>query len=128
ARSLRFRGEADRLGVPHAEPRNGLRHESDRARRVTDATILVVDDEPAMRDLLDEALTAFGYRVLVASSAEEALDLALATPPDLVLSDVHMSGLSGVELCARLKAHPRFRLTPVVLLTAVSDLEARVAG
>jgi len=95
---------------------------------VTDSTILVVDDEPAMRDLLDEALTAFGYRVLAASSAEEALDLALATPPDLVLSDVHMSGLSGVELCARLKAHPRFRLTPVVLLTAVSDLEARVAG
>jgi adenylate cyclase len=95
---------------------------------VSDATILVVEDEPAMRELLDDALTDFGYRVLTASSGEAALDLALTTPPDLVLSDVHLGGLTGIELCARLKTHPQFRLTPVILLTAVSDLDARVAG
>ena len=93
-----------------------------------DATILVVDDEREITDLLAEALSVFGYRVLTAASGEAAFDLMLATPPDLVLTDVHLGGLSGTELCARLKAHPRFRLTPVILLTAVSDLPARIAG
>jgi putative two-component system response regulator len=48
--------------------------------------------------------------------------------PDLVLTDVHLGAMSGIELCARLKADPRYELMPVVILTAVGDLEARVAG
>lgn len=92
------------------------------------ATILVVEDDLAVQEILEEQLVALGYRVLTAASAEAALETVNGTAPDLVLTDVHMGGMSGVELCRRLKADPRFQLTPVVILTAVADLDARVAG
>ncbi|HWP73942.1 MAG TPA: HD domain-containing phosphohydrolase, partial [Methylomirabilota bacterium] len=69
-----------------------------------------------------------GYRLLMAVSAEQALDALNVVSPDLVLTDVHLGAMSGIELCARLKADPRYELMPVVILTAVGDLEARVAG
>jgi len=91
-------------------------------------TILVVEDEPHIRDVLAGLLGALGYRLLMAVSAEQALDVLNVVSPDLVLTDVHLGAMSGIELCARLKADPRYELTPVVILTAVGDLEARVAG
>jgi len=92
------------------------------------ASVLVVDDEPDVRALLEDQLLSLGYAVRTAPSAEAALALVEQAAPDLVLTDVHMRGISGVELCARLKADPRFALMPVVILTAVTDLDARVAG
>jgi putative two-component system response regulator len=92
------------------------------------STILVVEDDPHIRDLLSGLLGALGYRLLMAASAEQALDALNVVSPDLVLTDVHLGAMSGIELCARLKADPRHELTPVVILTAVGDLEARVAG
>ncbi|MBI4608538.1 MAG: response regulator [Candidatus Rokubacteria bacterium] len=97
-------------------------------RPVGQATILVVEDDPALRDVLDEHLARLGYRVVTAASAEVALALVEQTAPDLILTDVHMGVMSGIELCARLKGDPRFQLTPVILLTGVADLDARVAG
>ena len=91
-------------------------------------TILVVEDEPHIRDVLAGLLAALGYRLLMAVSAEQALDVLNVVSPDLVLTDVHLGAMSGIELCARLKADPRYELMPVVILTAVGDLEARVAG
>jgi putative two-component system response regulator len=91
-------------------------------------TILVVEDDPHVRDVLSGLLGALGYRLLVATSAEQALDALNVVSPDLVLTDVHLGAMSGVELCARLKADPRYELMPVVILTAVGDLQARVAG
>jgi putative two-component system response regulator len=91
-------------------------------------TILVVEDEPHVREVLSGLLGALGYRLLLAASAEQALDAVNVVSPDLVLTDVHLGAMSGVELCARLKADPRYELMPVVILTAVGDLEARVAG
>ena len=91
-------------------------------------TILVVEDEPHIRDVLAGLLGALGYRLLMAVSAEQALDALNVVSPDLVLTDVHLGAMSGIELCARLKADPRYELMPVVILTAVGDLEARVAG
>src|SRR5712691_2538987 len=92
------------------------------------ATILVVDDEQAVRETLEDCLSSYGYRVVSAASAEAALDLMARRAVDLILTDVHMRSMSGVELCAHLKGEPRWQLTPVVLLTAHADLEARVAG
>ena len=91
-------------------------------------TILVVEDEPHIREVLAGLLGALGYRLLMAISAEQALDALNVVSPDLVLTDVHLGAMSGIELCARLKADPRYELMPVVILTAVGDLEARVAG
>ena len=91
-------------------------------------TILVVEDEPNIREVLSGLLGALGYRLLMAVSAEQALDVLNVVSPDLVLTDVHLGAMSGIELCARLKADPRYELMPVVILTAVGDLEARVAG
>jgi putative two-component system response regulator len=91
-------------------------------------TILVVEDDPHIRDLLSGLLGALGYRLLMAASAEQALDALAVVSPDLVLPDVHLGAMSGIELCAQLKADPLYELMPVVILTAVGDLEARVAG
>jgi putative two-component system response regulator len=92
------------------------------------ATILVVDDELEVRRLLDDSLTALGYQVSTADSGEAALDSVSRHEPDLVLTDVHMARMNGIELCRVLKADPRWQLIPVILLTAVGDLNARVAG
>ena len=91
-------------------------------------TILVVEDEPRIREVLSGLLGALGYRLLMAASAERALDTLGVVSPDLVLTDVHLGAMSGIELCARLKADPRYELMPVVILTAAGDLQARVAG
>jgi putative two-component system response regulator len=91
-------------------------------------TILVVDDDQPVRELLVEHLTALGYQAVAASCAEEALILLERTTPDLVLTDVHMGAMNGIALCQRLKHDARFQLTPVIILTGAADLEARVAG
>lgn len=92
------------------------------------STILVVEDDHAMRKVLQEHLTTLGYRIVAAASTEAALEVLDGTAPDLILTDVHMPGMSGIELCRHVKGDPRFQLTPVILLTAVTDLDARVAG
>jgi putative two-component system response regulator len=91
-------------------------------------TILVVEDDAHIREVLAGLLGALGHRLLMAATAEQALETLNVVSPDLVLTDVHLGAMSGVELCARLKADPRYELMPVVILTAVGDLEARVAG
>src|SRR5437763_9923095 len=92
------------------------------------ATILVVDDLPDMRETLEDCLTAQGYRVVTAASAEAALALIATQAVDLVLTDVYMAAMTGIDLCARLKSDPRWYLLPVVILTGIADLDARVAG
>src|SRR5262245_6229260 len=92
------------------------------------ATILVVEDDPTVRDVLSELLSSLGYRVVSAESAEKALGILDVVAPDLILTDVHMGAMSGIELCARVKADPRYEFTPVVVLTAMSELDVRVAG
>ncbi len=92
------------------------------------ATILVVDDDREVLEVLAAQLTTFGYRIVTACSGEDALQVLEGTAPDLLLTDVHMGAMSGIELCAQLKRDPRFQLTPVIILTGQSDLAARVAG
>jgi len=92
------------------------------------STIMVVEDDPAIRHVLSELLTALGHGVVTAESAEKAVALLDVISPDLVITDVHMGAMSGIELCARIKSDPRYELTPVVVLTAIADIDARVAG
>ena len=90
------------------------------------ATILVVDDEPLNRDLLEQELGDAGYRTVVAASGEQALALAPQARPDLILLDVLMDGIDGYETCARLKAGETTRAFPVIFLTALTDTFEKV--
>ena len=90
--------------------------------------VLVVDDDPRNRRLLEEYLVSAGYDVRLAPDGESALRLAAERPPDLVLLDVMMPDLSGLEVCRRLKADARTRLTQVVLVTALDGTPHRVEG
>jgi putative nucleotidyltransferase with HDIG domain len=87
--------------------------------------VLVVDDLPEMRDLLSTQL-AGEFRVVAASSASEGLRLAAEQVPALVVADVMMPVRSGTELLADLRADPRTRHLPVILLTASTSLETKV--
>jgi signal transduction histidine kinase len=90
--------------------------------------ILVVDDDPRNRKLLEEYLLGAGYGVRVAADGRTALAMAAERPPDLVLLDVMMPDLSGLEVCRQLKNDPRTRLCQVVLVTALDGVPQRVEG
>jgi len=91
----------------------------------TDARILIVDDEDAIHVLLDRILELHGYKALHASSGREALEIVENERPDLVLSDVLMPGISGLELCWLLKSNPKTALLPVLLMTSLNDTQDR---
>src|SRR6058998_329555 len=90
------------------------------------AVVLVVDDGAANRQLVQAYLTGIDCEVRMAENGESALEQIKAEPPDLVLLDVQMPGLDGYEVCRRIKARPRGRLLPVVMLTALDHANDRV--
>ena len=92
------------------------------------ARVLVVDDLLPNVKLLEARLSAEYFNVATAFSGPEALAAATANPPDIILLDVMMPGMDGFEVCRRLKGDPRTRHIPVVMVTALSDVEDRVRG
>jgi putative two-component system response regulator len=90
--------------------------------------VLVVDDVPANRELLEGHLDELGYDVRQARDGVEALESIEAEEPDLVLLDIDMPRLDGITVCERLKSHPTRRLIPIVILTASSDRGTRLRG
>ncbi len=92
--------------------------------------LLVVDDEREIRDLLKKFLLAEGYEVIVASNGEEAVELAKRENPQIILLDIEMPGIDGIETCKRLKAEEKTRLIPVIMVTAFGnrDIEAYLEG
>ncbi len=85
---------------------------------MTDETILIVEDNEKNRKLARDILAFRGYRVTVAESAEEGLRIARETPPDLVLMDIHLPGMSGIEALRELRAADATRDIPVLAFTA----------
>jgi adenylate cyclase len=94
----------------------------------TTPRILVVDDIPANVELLEALLGADGYDICTAFNGEEALQRVAESDPDLILLDVMMPGMNGFEVCARVKGDEKTRFIPVVLLTALDQLEDKVRG
>jgi adenylate cyclase len=86
-------------------------------------TILAVDDQPANLRLLDAVLSPRGYRVLRASSGEQALELLPSSGADLVLLDIVMPGIDGYEVCRRIRSAPETAYLPVVMITASGHQE-----
>lgn len=90
--------------------------------------ILVADDDPPVRSALARLLRSEGLEVLETGDGDDALRLFLEERPDLLLLDVMMPGRDGFDVCAELKANASTALTPVVMLTGLTDVEDRVKG
>ncbi len=85
---------------------------------MTGSKILVVDDEPAIRDFVTAVLEDEGYQVVAAHTGRRAQELLPAERPDLVLMDVMMPGLDGRDVVAWIRAHPDLLAVPVILMSA----------
>jgi two-component system, OmpR family, phosphate regulon response regulator PhoB len=92
------------------------------------ATILVVEDEPAIQELIAFNLKQAGHQALRADNAEHALKLVQSALPDLVLLDWMLPGLSGIELARRLRADKRTRTVPIIMLTARTEEQDKLQG
>lgn len=87
--------------------------------------VLIVDDEPEIVEMLSLVLSEEGFEVIPAYDGEHALRAMRETRPDLVLSDVMMPRVDGLEMCSRIKADPAISAIPVILMTA---LQGGLAG
>ena len=94
----------------------------------TGGKILVVDDEPMNRLLMDDLLSACGFEILLAEEGKTALEIANRETPDAILLDVMMPEMNGFEVCRHLKAEDRTRHIPILMLTALSDRDSRIEG
>ncbi|MBI4611451.1 MAG: response regulator [Candidatus Rokubacteria bacterium] len=94
----------------------------------TPPRILVVDDNLMNVEIIQSRLAVHGYEILTAADGEEALAVARAAQPDLILLDVMMPKLDGTEVCRRLRADASFPFTPIILVTAKADSRDVVAG
>ncbi len=94
----------------------------------TPAKVLVVDDTPNNVKLLADLLAVKGYAVATAANGEEALAKLASEKPDLVLLDVMMPGLSGYDVCRRIRADAATALLPVVLVTSLDPAQERMRG
>jgi putative two-component system response regulator len=90
--------------------------------------VLVVDDEPAVAELHRKVLAREGYSVDVAQDGSSALEAFAEHKPHLVLLDVMLPDMSGLEVCRRIKQDPKNRLTPVVMVTGLSQRDSRLEG
>jgi len=90
--------------------------------------VLVVDDEDHVTDFLMRLLTAEGHSVQIARDGPTALQAVAENPPDVLLLDIVMPGIDGIEVCRRLKREPTTRLLPVLLVTGHAERERRIEG
>jgi two-component system phosphate regulon response regulator PhoB len=103
-------------------------HEIQLTEKLMTANILVVEDEPAIQELLAFNVTQCGYRAIQAGDADSALALINRALPDLILLDWMLPGMSGVELARRLRADQRTHNIPIIMLTARTDERDKVLG
>jgi two-component system phosphate regulon response regulator PhoB len=92
------------------------------------ATILVVEDEPAIQELIAYNLKQAGHQPLRADNAEQAMNLVQNALPDLVLLDWMLPGQSGIDFARRLRSDRRTRTVPIIMLTARSDEQDKLTG
>lgn len=91
-------------------------------------TVLIVDDEPAIRQMLSFALSGEGYRCEEAGTADDAHGAITAHPPELILLDWMLPGVSGLDLARRLKRDPKTQDIPIIMLTARGEETEKVRG
>lgn len=94
----------------------------------TPPRILIADDNPENLNIFQARLAAHGYEILTAADGEEALAIARGKQPDLILLDVMMPKMDGIEACRHLKADPSLPFVPIIMVTAKTDSRDVVAG
>jgi diguanylate cyclase (GGDEF)-like protein len=93
---------------------------------LTDKTVLVVDDDPNVGLLISAVLKKFNYNVVTLYSGEEVLHFLDNGKPDLILMDLRMPGLDGYALCKRIRDNPDTHALPIIILSGVSEIDAKV--
>ena len=93
-----------------------------------DNLIFVVDDNPVVVKLIASMLEREGFAVRTAASGQELLDLLDTLRPDLILLDIDMPGISGIETCKRIKTDPHTQEIPILFVTASNDKEHVITG
>ena len=91
-------------------------------------TILIVDDEPAGQQVVESILYDQGYKMEFASNGKDALKKAVALRPDLILLDIMLPEMDGIQVCQMLRKHKDIAKTPIVMLTALNDRDIRIAS
>jgi len=94
----------------------------------TPPRILIADDNPDNLDIFQTRLALHGYEILTATDGEEALEIARGKHPDLILLDIMMPKMDGLEVCRQLKADPSLPFMPIIMVTAKADSKDIVAG
>lgn len=95
---------------------------------MADARILVVDDSVTILEMIKSMLVSNGYEVLTASDGAEALEVARAESPDLILLDVMLPKLDGYRVCRLLKFDQKYRSIPIIMLTAKTEEQSMATG
>lgn len=90
--------------------------------------ILIVDDDQLVRKLLEYIIKKEGYQVSVAENGSDALKIIQKEIPDLIISDVEMPKLGGLELCQQLKENSDTKLIPIILITSNTQLQDKLCG
>src|SRR5512138_683844 len=93
-----------------------------------DSTILIVDEEYAGRETLQSILEGEGYQLQMAENGSQAIDKARQFLPDVILLDVMMPGMTGFEVCQRIRSDPQMAEIPIISLTALDDRESMLSG
>ncbi|MBN2830759.1 MAG: response regulator [Candidatus Omnitrophica bacterium] len=91
-------------------------------------TVLIVEDEKDIAKMIDYNLKKEGYKTIIASDGEDAIDAAISKIPDLILLDLMLPGLGGLEVCKELKAERKTASIPVIMLTAKSQESDKIVG
>ncbi len=102
----------------------GLQEESTFGR----AKVLCIDDDRLLLGLVKDAIETHGFEALTAIDGPSGLELAKAQRPDIILVDVMMPKMSGFEVCQHLRADPRLRGTPIIIITAIADPDLKAKG
>ncbi len=90
--------------------------------------VLIVDDDASIKRMFQLLLKDAGYRVSTAGSSVEALQFLKILTPDVILLDISMPGITGVELTRRIKSDPQYPFIPIILITALGDMKTKIAG
>lgn len=90
--------------------------------------VLIVDDDKGATGLIETIIQAAGYEPIVENDSTKAMDVAKRMNPDLILLDLMMPQPTGFQLCRMLRATPGFRFTPIIIITALDDMDSKLVA